>query len=144
MAYWYSVSSHDRMRTIFWTLSFIPRAVLSRFQVDRENEASELVIARRLASAFVLYGLIAIGFVAVNMPPFQNPDEPAHFLRAAQLAEQNKVYFANVWATLPWFTPFDASPFAVVYVVKWPSRSALTPPLRVPAHTVPSRLRYTA
>jgi hypothetical protein len=33
------------------------------------------------------------------------------------LAEQNKVYFANVWATLPWFTPFDATDYYTLYAV---------------------------
>ena len=37
--------------------------------------------------------------------------------RAAQLADQNKVHFANVWATLPWFTPFDASDYYTLYAV---------------------------
>ena len=37
--------------------------------------------------------------------------------RVSQLAEQNKVYFANVWATLPWFTPFDASEYYTLYAV---------------------------
>ncbi|MDQ0469012.1 sugar ABC transporter substrate-binding protein [Labrys wisconsinensis] len=37
--------------------------------------------------------------------------------RVAQLAEQNNVYFANVWATLPWFTPFDASEYYTLYAV---------------------------
>ncbi len=43
--------------------------------------------AHVLAAAFVLYGLVATVFLAVNMPPFQNPDEPSHFLRAAQVAD---------------------------------------------------------
>jgi hypothetical protein len=43
--------------------------------------------ARWLAGVFVLYGLTATGLLATNMPPFQNPDELAHFLRAAQLAD---------------------------------------------------------
>src|SRR5258707_15757554 len=42
---------------------------------------------RLLAAAYVLYGLVATVFLAINMPPFQNPDEPSHFLRAAQLAD---------------------------------------------------------
>ncbi len=37
--------------------------------------------------------------------------------REAQLATQNGVYFANVWATLPWFTPFDASEYYTLYAV---------------------------
>jgi ABC-type sugar transport system substrate-binding protein len=37
--------------------------------------------------------------------------------RVSQIAEQNKVYFANVWATLPWFTPFDASEYYTLYAV---------------------------
>lgn len=93
MSYWYSAPSHDRLRTMLWSLFCVPRAVLTRFHVDRKNESSNSVIARRLASAFVLYGLIAIGFLAVNIPPFQNPDEPAHFLRAAQLADGGLVAF---------------------------------------------------
>ena len=40
-----------------------------------------------LAAAFVLYGLLATVFLAINMPPYQNPDETAHFMRAAQVAE---------------------------------------------------------
>jgi uncharacterized membrane protein len=42
---------------------------------------------RLLAGAFVLYGLVATAVLAVNMPPFQNADEPNHFLRAAQVAD---------------------------------------------------------
>jgi uncharacterized membrane protein len=45
------------------------------------------IMARRLAVAFGLYGLLATVLLAINMPPFQNPDEPAHLLRAAQLAD---------------------------------------------------------
>src|SRR5580704_1760558 len=37
-------------------------------------------------------------------------------------------------------TALDERPFAVVYVVKRPSLNSLNPSLRVPAHTVPSRL----
>lgn len=48
---------------------------------------TERSTARRLAGVFVLYGLIATAFLAVKMPPFQNPDEPNHFMRAAQLAD---------------------------------------------------------
>jgi uncharacterized membrane protein len=43
--------------------------------------------ARWLAAAFVLYGLTATGLLATNVPPFQVADEPAHFLRAAQVAQ---------------------------------------------------------
>ena len=44
------------------------------------------VTARRLAAAFVLYGLLATALLAVIMPPFHNPDEAAHFWRATQIA----------------------------------------------------------
>ena len=43
--------------------------------------------ARRLAAVFVLYGLVATVFLGINVPPYQNPDEGAHFMRAAQLAD---------------------------------------------------------
>src|SRR5258708_31774583 len=37
-------------------------------------------------------------------------------------------------------TESEVMPDALVYVVKWPLRNWLTPPLKVPAQTVPSRL----
>ncbi len=42
--------------------------------------------ARLLALAFLLYGLTAVGLLAVCIPPFQNPDELNHFRRAEQVA----------------------------------------------------------
>jgi hypothetical protein len=39
-----------------------------------------------MAAVFLLYGFVAVGVLAIAMPPFQNPDEPNHFLRAAQVA----------------------------------------------------------
>ena len=57
-------------------------------QINPKLERDEpLRQPRLLAAAFVLYGLAATAFLAINMPPFQNPDEPNHFLRAAQLAD---------------------------------------------------------
>lgn len=35
--------------------------------------------------------------------------------RIAQLANQDKVFVANVWDTLPWFTPFDASDYYTLF-----------------------------
>jgi uncharacterized membrane protein len=49
------------------------------------------IMARRIAVAFTLYGLVATILLAINMPPFQNPDEPAQLLRAAQLADGSLV-----------------------------------------------------
>jgi len=49
-------------------------------------ENSHTLIARSLAVCFALYGLIAAGFSAFNVPPFQGPDEPAHFYRSEQLS----------------------------------------------------------
>ena len=37
--------------------------------------------------------------------------------RISQIAKDNQIYFANVWATLPWFTPFDASDYYTLYAV---------------------------
>jgi uncharacterized membrane protein len=42
--------------------------------------------ARLLAVCFILYGILFASFFAVNMPPFQNADEHAHTLRAAQIS----------------------------------------------------------
>jgi uncharacterized membrane protein len=44
-------------------------------------------IPRLLAAVFVAYGLITTAFLAIELPPFQNPDEENHFLRAAQIAD---------------------------------------------------------
>jgi uncharacterized membrane protein len=53
----------------------------------RSTVQPEDAMAHRIAIAFVFYGLLAVVFLAINMPPFQNPDELAHLLRAAQLAD---------------------------------------------------------
>jgi ABC-type sugar transport system substrate-binding protein len=37
--------------------------------------------------------------------------------RIAELSSQNQVYFSNVWATQPWFTPFDVSDYYTLYAV---------------------------
>ncbi len=47
----------------------------------------------------MIYGLVATAFLAINMPPFQNPDEATHLMRAAQVAEGRLVgdrFTANV------------------------------------------------
>jgi len=54
--------------------------------------------------------------VGANAIILHAPDGSA-VKRIAQLAEQNKAYFSNVWATLPWFTPFDASEYYALYAV---------------------------
>jgi uncharacterized membrane protein len=64
----------------------------------------EAEVARRLATAFVLYGLVATAFLAINVPPFQNPDEFAHFLRAAQIAD------GSVVGSRFWMTEADGTP----------------------------------
>jgi uncharacterized membrane protein len=46
-----------------------------------------LPTAYGLAVLFLLYGLIAAAVLSRLLPPFQNPDEPAHYLRAAQIAD---------------------------------------------------------
>jgi ABC-type sugar transport system substrate-binding protein len=52
----------------------------------------------------------------VNAIILHAPDGSA-IKRIAQLAGQNRFYFANVWATLPWYTPFDASDYYTLYAV---------------------------
>jgi hypothetical protein len=53
-----------------------------------------------LAAAFGLYGLVAIPLLAILVPPFQNPDEVAHFLRAAGLAD-GRVVLSRLTTTWP-------------------------------------------
>jgi uncharacterized membrane protein len=45
------------------------------------------IVGRWMAAAFVIFGLLATGLLAINIPPFQNPDEFSHFKRAAELAD---------------------------------------------------------
>jgi uncharacterized membrane protein len=98
-------------------------------QINPKLELDEpLRQPRLLATAFVLYGLVATVFLAISMPPFQNPDEPNHFLRAAQLADGGLVgtrfsttgpdglprLTAGGWvdpAIMMAFAPFNALPF---------------------------------
>ncbi len=37
--------------------------------------------------------------------------------RIAQLANENKVWLANTWGTLPWFTPWEAGKYWTLYAV---------------------------
>jgi uncharacterized membrane protein len=46
----------------------------------------ERTIAQALAALFAIYGVIAVALLATTIPPFQNPDEPAHLMRAEQIA----------------------------------------------------------
>ena len=58
-----------------------------RFLLTQSQELRGVSTARWMAVAFVLYGLTAIAFLAINVPPFQAPDEHHHFMRAAQIAD---------------------------------------------------------
>jgi uncharacterized membrane protein len=69
------------------TRKISPPLTLPHRQDRNDRVAFEGLAARWLALLFVLYGLIATAFLAINIPPFQNPDEPAHFLRGAQIAD---------------------------------------------------------
>ena len=56
----------------------------------RVTGAAEWVVRRSaalLAATFLLYGLIASGLMVVEVPPYQNPDEINHFLRAEQVSK---------------------------------------------------------
>ena len=39
-----------------------------------------------LPKLLILYGVAALCFMTLAMPPFQNPDEPAHFRRAEHIS----------------------------------------------------------
>ncbi len=54
---------------------------------SERDTVSQMFTSRRIAGIFFVFGLTAVMFLALNIPPFQNADEPAHFLRAMQLAE---------------------------------------------------------
>lgn len=52
----------------------------------------------------------------VNAIILHAPDGSA-VRRIAEFAGHNNAYFANVWATLPWLTPFDVGDYYTLYAV---------------------------
>ncbi|SEC71056.1 sugar ABC transporter substrate-binding protein [Rhodobacter sp. 24-YEA-8] len=54
--------------------------------------------------------------LGVNAIILHAPDGSA-VRRIAEYSAQNKTYFSNVWATLPWLTPFDVSDYYTLYAV---------------------------
>ena len=44
-----------------------------------------------------------------------NPPDASNVKRVAEVCTKNKIWLANVWATQPWFTPFDASDYFTLY-----------------------------
>jgi uncharacterized membrane protein len=45
-----------------------------------------MTIPRLAAALFALFGTLAVLLLAIDMPPYQNPDEPAHFARADEIS----------------------------------------------------------
>ena len=44
-----------------------------------------------------------------------NPPDASNVKRIAEECQKNKIWMANVWATLPWYTPFDAGEYFTYY-----------------------------
>ena len=44
-----------------------------------------------------------------------NPPDASNVKRIAEDCQKNKIWMANVWATLPWYTPFDAGEYFIYY-----------------------------
>jgi hypothetical protein len=40
-----------------------------------------------------------------------NPPDASNIKRIAEDCQKNKIWMGNVWATLPWYTPFDAGEY---------------------------------
>jgi len=73
---------------------FAGRSLISSlYAAGRDRANLTNLTARVVAAAFVFYGLIAVGILAINVPPFQNPDEMQHFQRAAQIAHGEPIAF---------------------------------------------------
>jgi uncharacterized membrane protein len=68
-------------------------SISSRHAAGRDRAYLTDLTARVIAVAFVFYGLIAVGILAINVPPFQIPDENAHFARAAEIAHGELIAF---------------------------------------------------
>ncbi len=111
---------------------------------------NEGTTARWLAAAFVVYGLLAIAFLAIIVPPFQSPDEVSHFMRAAQVAEgtligsRTSTTMKRRWsstdpAILLAFIPFDPLRFHPDSAKRDPraAETAGCPPPSPPPHHPP-------
>jgi uncharacterized membrane protein len=73
---------------------FAGRSLVSTlYAAGRDRAYFTDLTARVIAVAFVFYGLIAVGILAINVPPFQIPDEAEHFKRAAQIAHGELIAF---------------------------------------------------
>jgi uncharacterized membrane protein len=73
---------------------FAGRSLISAlYAAGRDRAYFTDLTARVVAAAFVFYGLIAVGILAINVPPFQIPDEAEHFKRAAQIAHGELIAF---------------------------------------------------
>jgi uncharacterized membrane protein len=77
-------SFNAAMKKILAATRFLAELLLRRSDTDFYPG---MLTARWMALAFVIYGLTATAFLAINVPPFQVPDEPNHFMRAAQIAD---------------------------------------------------------
>ncbi|HEY5206428.1 MAG TPA: sugar ABC transporter substrate-binding protein [Roseiarcus sp.] len=44
-----------------------------------------------------------------------NPPDASNVKRIAEECQKNKIWMGNVWATLPWYTPFDAGEYFTYY-----------------------------
>ena len=44
-----------------------------------------------------------------------NPPDASNVKRIAEDCQKGKIWMANVWATLPWYTPFDAGEYFTYY-----------------------------
>ena len=44
-----------------------------------------------------------------------NPPDASNLKRIAEICQQNKIWLGNVWATKPWYTPFDAGEYFTYY-----------------------------
>lgn len=80
------------------TRAYPGEPIASQDQDHRSNVSSQIFPSRWIAAAFILYSLTAAVFLAINVPPFQVPDELSHFERAAQIADGTLIG-ARVWMT---------------------------------------------
>ena len=68
-------------------------SIFALYAAGRDRACLTDLTARMIGVAFVFYGLIAVGILAINVPPFQIPDENAHFARAVQIAHGELIAF---------------------------------------------------
>jgi ABC-type sugar transport system substrate-binding protein len=105
IAYLYFSATLEYCRTVSKSVQDTAKALgASSVSLDAEfNSNKEFDQFQQLQVAGDLSGVIL------------NPPDASNIKRIAEICQQNKIWLGNVWATKPWYTPFDAGEYFTYY-----------------------------